>query len=350
MIISVDIRENALFDELKYSPPKTMREYTVLAASRMCGIHLDGDGDGDGQCENAANPVTGPDQPDEEPATAASGPVICKHESHTLRKQRLVIGDVVIQQKHSDADTVADADAVDVILFERKTLNDLAASIRDGRYKEQSFRLNQYCELENHNVIYVIEGDMAKYIDKAKSANPITKKALYSAMFSMMYLKGFSVFRTANIRETADLILYFADKYDAVPLPERKPYYANKHKTSQPLPEPVTAATAATAATSSGDYSGMFKYKERSSQITPDNIGEIMISAIPFVNSKTASAIMAEYKTVPNLIDAMKKDRACLNNIYIQTQTQSTTQTTTITSKRKISKLCVDNLFKFLIG
>jgi hypothetical protein len=339
MIISVDIREKALFDELKYSPPKTMREYTVLAASRMCGIHLDDED------ENTANPVTGPDQePDEEPATAASGPVICKHESHTLRKQRLVIGDVVIQQKHSDAD----ADAVDVILFERKTLNDLAASIRDGRYKEQSFRLNQYCELANHNVIYVIEGDMAKYTDKAKSANPITKKALYSAMFSMMYLKGFSVFRTANIRETADLILYFADKHDAVPLPERKPYYTNKaNKRNHPAPvEPTAPATAS----SGGDYSGMFKYKERSSQITPDNIGEIMISAIPFVNSKTASAIMAEYKTVPNLIDAMKKDRACLNNVYIQTQTQSTTQTTTIASKRKISKLCVDNLFKFLIG
>jgi len=206
MIISVDIREKALFDELKYSPPKTMRDYTVAAASRMCGIHLDDED------ENTAKPVTGPDQDSEE----EPGPVICKHESHTLRKHRLVIGDVVIQQKHSDADadTAVDAgaEAVDIILFERKTLNDLAASIRDGRYKEQSFRLNQYCELENHNVIYIIEGDMAKYTDKVKGANPITKKALYSAMFSMMYLKGFSVFRTANIRETADLILYFAGK------------------------------------------------------------------------------------------------------------------------------------------
>ena len=326
MIISIDIREKALFDELKYAPPKTMREYTVAASSRMCGIWLDGEAE---QCPNLD---AGTDSP---PSSSSNEPVVCKHEAHTLRKQRLVMGDAAIQN--------ADAD---VILFERKTLADLAASIRDGRYKEQSFRMNQYCELANHNVIYIVEGEMAKYTDKAKTANPITKKALYSAMFSMMYLKGFSVFRTANIRETADLILYFADKYDAVPMQERKPYYVNK----PPLAVNTDAVDGdrdrddenASIPAAPGNYSGMFKYKERSSQITPDNIGEIMISAVPFVNSKTAAAIMAEYKTVPNLIHAMQNDRACLDTIYIPSATAA--------SKRKISKLCVDNLFKFLIG
>ena len=215
--------------------------------------------------------------------------------------------------------------------------------------------MNQYCELSNHNVIYVIEGDMAKYADKTKGANPITKKALYSAMFSMTYLKGFSVFRTANVRETADLILYFADKYDAVPLHDRKPFYANKNKRAavdSPHEAIVTdaALTPSPEQTQTSDYSGLYKYKERSSQITPDNIGEIMISAVPFVNSKTAAAIMAEYKTVPVLIDAMKKDRTCLNNIYIYTNTHVAGASATAPSKRKISKLCVDNLFKFLIG
>jgi ERCC4-type nuclease len=345
MIITVDNRERTLFDELKYTPPKTMREYTDAAASRMCGIHLDGE-DGCG---------TGPTAEPESSAVAVS--VICRHESHTLQKKRLVIGDVALQIKSMKQEAAAKDDDsvgvdVDTILFERKTLNDLAASIRDGRYKEQSFRMNQYCELSNHNIIYIIEGDMAKYADKAKTgANPITKKALYSAMFSMMYLKGFSVFRTANVRETADLILYFADKYDAVPLHDRVPFYPNKsitkvEKTENPPPDAAAADVHATAS----EYSGLFKYKERSAQITPDNIGEIMISAVPFVNSKTASAIMAEYKTVPNLIDAMKKDRACLNNVYIYTPNAGGSDATAAPSKRKISKLCVDNLFKFLIG
>jgi ERCC4-type nuclease len=318
MRIVVDIRERALFDELKYTPPKTLREYTLEAASRKCGIHLDG-------IDEEAGPNL---ELDTATATESSEPVVCKHESHTLLKKRLVIGDVALRGQPT-TDT-------DVILFERKTLPDLAASIRDGRYKEQSFRMNQYCELSNHNVIYIIEGDMAKFNPSkggsSGDSNPVTKKALYSAMFSMMYLKGFSVFRTANVRETADLILYFADKYDAVPEQTRVPYYANK---STIKPEHADTTTTSTPET----YSSIFKHKERSSQITPDNIGEIMISAIPFVSSKTAAAIMTEYKTVSSLIDAMKKDRTCLNHIC----------TVGPSGSRKISKLCVDNLFKYLI-
>ena len=318
MRIIVDSREKSLFDELKYTPPKSLRDYTTSAQGRTCGIQLD-----DGF--EASEPILD------------KAPVVCKHEAHTLEKARLVIGDATLRSDHNDDD---------IILFERKTLADLAASIRDGRYKEQSFRMNQYCELANHNIIYIIEGDMAKYADKTPGSNPISKKALYSAMFSMLYLKGFSVFRTSNVRETADLILYFADKYDAVPVSERKPFYRNKTKTKhedqddlnqeeQEQEQDQQQSQQPTAA-----YSSTFKHKERSSQIVPENIGEIMISAIPFVSSKTASAIMSEYKTITKLIDAMQKDRTCLNHIY----------TSGPSGNRKISKLCVDNLFKFLIA
>jgi ERCC4-type nuclease len=325
MRIIVDSREKSLFDELKYTPPKSLRDYTTSAQARTCGIHLDDDFESQYASASTASR-----------SIIDKNPVVCKHEAHTLEKARLVIGDATIRSEH---------DVSDVILFERKTLTDLAASIRDGRYKEQSFRMNQYCELANHNIIYIIEGDMAKYADKTPGSNPISKKALYSAMFSMLYLKGFSVFRTSNVRETADLILYFADKYDAVPAGERKPFYRNKTTTNrhddqdevkqeeeqdQQQSQPQPTAT----------YSSTFKHKERSSQIVPENIGEIMISAIPFVSSKTASAIMSEYKTITKLIEAMQKDRTCLNNIY----------TSGPSGNRKISKLCVDNLFKFLIA
>jgi len=333
MRIIVDSREKSLFDELKYTPPKSLRDYTTSAQARTCGIHLDDDFENPHASASESTTTTSDKVIDK-------APVVCKHEAHTLEKSRLVIGDAALRSDHDDDD---------IILFERKTLTDLAASIRDGRYKEQSFRMNQYCELANHNIIYIIEGDMAKYADKTPGSNPISKKALYSAMFSMLYLKGFSVFRTSNVRETADLILYFADKYDAVPAGERKPFYRNKTKqTTSPTKhedqdqdqdlkqeeeeqqQPKSGAT----------YSSTFKHKERSSQIVPENIGEIMISAIPFVSSKTASAIMSEYKTITKLIEAMQKDRTCLNHIY----------TIGPSGNRKISKLCVDNLFKFLIA
>ena len=44
--------------------------------------------------------------------------------------QNLPLGDAII----------CDDDDTELIIFERKSLQDLAASIPDGRYKEQSFR------------------------------------------------------------------------------------------------------------------------------------------------------------------------------------------------------------------
>lgn len=66
--------------------------------------------------------------------------------------ENLPIGDIIIC--HDDGSEVA--------LIERKTLNDLAASIQDGRYKEQSFRLHN-CSVHNHNIYYLIEGDLKYY-------------------------------------------------------------------------------------------------------------------------------------------------------------------------------------------
>jgi ERCC4-type nuclease len=316
MIIAVDARETALIDELRDNPVKTMTEYAASAQARKCYISLDGD---DSVC---SAPTSTQDD--------VKIPLICKHANHSLVRERMAIGDTILR-------TNAGAD---IMLIERKTLADFAASIRDGRYKEQSFRLDRHCELANHNIVYVIEGDISKYVDRTKGGNIISRKALYSAMFSMLYCKGFSVIRTQNIRETADLILNFADKYDLLTEPARRPYYGPNIITNQsheelPLKQKQLDSNAA------ADYAEVFKHKERSSQITPDNIGEIMISAVPCVSAKTAATIMCEFKTMTNLIECMKRDRSCLDGLYNMSQTGS---------KRKLSKICVDNLFKFLIG
>jgi len=324
MIIAVDVRESALIDELRDNPVKTMTEYTASAQARKCYISLDGD-------EYTPSP-----QPASDMTVDLKIPLICKNANHTLVRERMAIGDTILR---------TDAGA-DIILIERKTLADFAASIRDGRYKEQSFRLDRHCELANHNIVYVIEGDISKYVDRTKGGNIITKKAMYSAMFSMLYCKGFSVIRTQNIRETADLILNFADKYDLLTEPARSPYYGPMYKVSkknaqEDMPQNDNPDNTVDNAAVAAEYAGVFKHKERSSQITPDNIGEIMISAIPCVSAKTAATIMCEFKTMANLIDHMKRDRACLDGLQNVAQTGS---------KRKLSKLCVDNLFKFLIG
>jgi ERCC4-type nuclease len=323
MIIAVDVRETALIDELRDNPVKTMTEYAASAQARKCYISLDGDE------ANLPQPATNG-------MVDVKAPLSCKNTNHKLVRERMAIGDIILRTSEPGED---------IMLIERKTLADFAASIRDGRYKEQSFRLDRHCELANHNIIYVIEGDISKYVDRTKGVNIVSRKALYSAMFSMLYCKGFSVIRTQNIRETADIILNFADKYDLLTEPARSPYYGNGKPSQPPSPSPCTLQPKSHAnaepESSAAEYAEVFKHKERASQITPDNIGEIMISAIPCVSAKTAATIMCEFKTMANLIERMKCDRSCLDGLYNVAQTGS---------KRKLSKICVDNLFKFLIG
>jgi len=250
---------------------------------------------------------------------------------HKMKIEQLHIGDVIFE----------DDSGKPILIFERKTLNDLAASIKDGRYNEQSFRLDKE-PAHNHNIIYIIEGDIERYNEKKTH---ISKKTLISSMFSLLYYKGFSVLRTNSICETADTIVFFADKYDKTRINEknRKPYYElTEHGTGTGTGTDSSQVVVndSKETEESEKYCGVVKgHKEKNEYITPENINIIMLSCIPGINSKTATQIMSEYKTVQNLLYQLEKDPACLNTFMIKTELGNT---------RKINKNCVDNIKKFL--
>lgn len=197
-------------------------------------------------------------------------------ENHEIKSERLPIGDIILHDPSSQGQQK------DIVIFERKTLADLAASIRDGRYKEQSFRLIESAAargFHTHHIIYIIEGDLAHYNERHTQ---ITKTALHSAMVSLMYYKGFSVIRTMNVGETADFILNFADKVAKESADGMRPAYHD---------ESATAAPTAPAQS----YSEVSAKKEKRDYITRENIGEIMLAQVPGVSAKMAAAILAKY-------------------------------------------------------
>jgi len=235
--------------------------------------------------------------------------------THTLQSEALPVGDIIL----SSADG-----ATDYIVFERKSLADLAASIRDGRYKEQSLRLQAFPNVSNHNVVYIIEGDFARYNERFSK---IGKGALQSAMCSLNYYKGFSVVRTMSIMETHELIQYYADKLAASPAP-----YGHYYSVDAPQPEQPDDAEAVS-------YCSVLKVKQvKRENITPQNIGEIMLCNIPGVSSKTAAAIVKKYPTMRVLMESLKTCGSgnCLNDIQMETQ-------------RKLSKQCIQNIYNFLM-
>ena len=70
----------------------------------------------------------------------------------TITTERLDIGDIIIKDDNDK----------ELLIIERKSIKDLMSSIKDGRYKEQSLRLNS-SDIHNHNIIYLIEGITSGY-------------------------------------------------------------------------------------------------------------------------------------------------------------------------------------------
>lgn len=80
------------------------------------------------------------------------------------------------------------------VVIERKTLDDLSASIMDHRWQEQKKRLG---ELEGTQAMYIMEG-----MEKSNKKG-ISYDTLISAMWSTIVRDKQHVFRTCNLQETA---------------------------------------------------------------------------------------------------------------------------------------------------
>lgn len=240
----------------------------------------------------------------------------------------LPLGDIIISD-----------DTDDKLIIERKCLTDLLASIKDGRYEEQSYRLNGLNH-HNHNIYYLIEGDVNK--SNRFKDNNIEKLTLYSAMFSLNYFKGFSVMRTLSMEETAVFICNTANKLSKT---EKKAYYEYKPLTNistintEQNNENSEEKLEISVEQTDKDYISVVK-KVKKENITPDNIAEIMLCQIPGISSVTAVAIMDRFKTIPNLIQEIQQNDNCLKDISYQNAKGQT---------RKINKTSLANIVKFLL-
>jgi ERCC4-type nuclease len=170
-------------------------------------------------------------------------------------------------------------------------------------------------------------------------------------MFSINYFKGFSVMRSNNMEETAMIACNMVYKLVGGLKSGKNGFYSNtitnistiKNSDDNTSGEQNNNADDKQSndivkEASEKDYCSVIK-KVKKDNITPDNIGEIMLCQIPGVSSASALAILAQFKTLPNLIQSLKENEQCLNNIC----------TTDANGKsRKISKTAIATIVKFL--
>ena len=205
--------------------------------------------------------------------------------------KQLVLGDIVLETD----------DGAEFAIIERKTVADLAASIKDGRYREQSARLKA-CSLANHNILYLIEGTLRG------AKLPMPCETLMATMVSLLFGKGFSVVRTESVEPTAQFVEVMCKKLDK----------EDAYRTEKQV-EPVYEAKV-----------------HKMDKITPDNIQSLMLSQIPYVSMATAEAVLSQFETVPRLTAALQKDPDCLADVKF------------LGNKRRISSKSVESIQKFL--
>lgn len=118
----------------------------------------------------------------------------------------------VIQQVLEIGDIMISKEDKDVLLFERKTISDLASSVKDGRYKEQKHRM--ISKFPPHRISYIIEG--GSIIVKGNE-NGLSKSVFNGVYANTMYRDGIHMIFVKNIQETASWICDIAQKLISKP-------------------------------------------------------------------------------------------------------------------------------------
>lgn len=225
-----------------------------------------------------------------------------------ISKRVLPLGDVLIQEQGLEPKPL--------LIIERKSLQDLLASIQDGRYTEQSFRLLNASQLPAHRILYCIEGMIGRL-------KPDDAKRVYSAITSIHYYKGMSVLRTWSVAETAELLVRTAEKIQKETEKGKQPFEGGS------------------AGGSTGEYSqARAACAVKSDNITPENIGEMMLSQIPSVSVASAKSILACFGgDFLRFIEALKQNDPVLQQVYFLGGSR----------KRKISSQCMENIRRLLL-
>ena len=167
-----------------------------------------------------------------------------------------------------------------LLVYERKTFNDLLASVKDGRYKEQCCRLlNHY---SSRQIVYLIEGIFSQL-------RPDQKQLVVSCMTTLGLYKEFHIWRSTTVQDTVEQLLLCSIKL------------AREYAKKNPIPS-LTNSINADSSTVEGQvgnganggagYSQYVVKKEKKENITRDNIGLLFLKQIPSISNATAVALM----------------------------------------------------------
>ena len=196
-----------------------------------------------------------------------------------IQTEQLPIGDILIQH------------AEQTLVFERKTLADLAASIKDGRYSEQRQRLKSTYPF--HRITFIIEGSTTSLRTQPMTAR-IPSKTILSALISAQYRDGFHVYHTTGPTDTLWYLQQIAERM------------GEKTQLETECKE---------------DYGASLRVKTaKRDNVTPELCYLLQLSQLPGISMATATEISKTYPTMRTLLSAItekgRNDPSYFANIF----------------------------------
>jgi len=174
--------------------------------------------------------------------------------------EQMDIGDILFRK---DGETV--------LIIERKTVDDLKASICDGRNREQKARLLGSGTPLNR-IMYVIEGDLTK-----TKISGIPTVTLLGSIINTQLRDDIKVYKTSSLSETAVYIIKLLEKLEK----DGGEYFKEGPQTVQ--------------------YAASLK-KSKKANMTPEVWFMCQLSQIPQVTDKVAEVIISKYPTLMTLL------------------------------------------------
>jgi ERCC4-type nuclease len=187
---------------------------------------------------------------------------------------------------HFCIDASSDGGQKLAIVFERKTIADLVASIKDGRYREQKLRLISYMAEKECTASYIIEGDHHFALDGTDQCiQGVSCKAITGVFVNTTFRDGIPVVHTQDARDTACFIASLATRM----LKDPTAYVLNKRGVDD------TAYTHANI------------QARRTKRMGPEHIFATQLSVIPGVSASMGTKLAAHFKSMSKLVVAMSE-------------------------------------------
>lgn len=188
-----------------------------------------------------------------------------------IQTKSLELGDIVISKT---TDNIYDKDNL-ILVFERKTMEDLLSSINDGRWREQKTRL--LANISKEKVCYLIENQIDNRLNKWKKHGT---SLVRGALINKCFRDKLNVIRTDNLFETQEFLITICKR-----IITNLEFFVNNEE----------------------DISKNSNYLDTIKICKKDNINKesfsiLSLTIIPGVSTKIATVIINVFQSISNLV------------------------------------------------